>query len=46
MELSFRDEIQQGIPDYLPDYPKFEAHINRAPKRRDILNSAEKKLAL
>jgi urocanate hydratase len=46
MELSFRDEIQQGIPDYLPDYPKFEAHINRAPKRRDILNTAEKKLAL
>jgi len=45
-ETKFKEEILQGIPTTLPpkrDYPK---DVNRAPKRKDILNKEEKKLAL
>jgi len=44
--LDFQQEIQQGIPENLPkkkDYPK---GANKAPKRKDILNKEEKKLAI
>lgn len=45
-ELTFQEEIQQGIPNYLPELLPFEEGISRAPKRKDILNDYEKKLAL
>ncbi|MCU0351461.1 MAG: urocanate hydratase [Flavobacterium sp.] len=38
--------MQQGIPSTLPEYPRFDDSINRAPKRKDILSNEEKKLAL
>lgn len=38
--------IQEGITSSLPEYPHFDASINRAPKRKDILSNEEKKLAL
>jgi urocanate hydratase len=44
--LSFQEEILQGIPDYLPEIQPFDANISRAPKRKDILTNEEKKLAL
>ncbi len=44
--LSFQEEILQGIPDYLPEMQSFDANISRAPKRKDILTNEEKKLAL
>ncbi|MDO5616656.1 MAG: urocanate hydratase [Cruoricaptor ignavus] len=44
--MTFQQQIQQGIPNELP-YPKpFETEINHAPKRKEILNEEEKKLAL
>ncbi len=43
---SFKDEILEGIPNYIPDLPVFDPNINRAPKRRDILNKSEKILAI
>lgn len=44
--LNFKDEILQGIPDTLPEAKPFDADVNHAPKRKDILNSDEKKLAI
>jgi len=42
----FRSHILQGIPAELPPARPYEASINHAPKRKDILNDDEKKLAL
>jgi urocanate hydratase len=44
--LTFQEEILQGIPDYLPEFQPFDENISRAPKRRDVLSSEEKELAL
>ena len=44
--LSFQEHIQQGIPDLLPSKKTFDPSVNHAPKRKDILSKAEKKLAL
>lgn len=44
--MSFKKQIKQGIPNELPEMPVYESSINRAPKRKDILTSEEKKLAL
>ena len=41
-----KEQIQQGIPSILPLPKPFEANINHAPKRKEILSAAEKKLAL
>ena len=43
---SFKEKIRQGIPDELPQLKEFDATINHAPKRKDILSVDEKKLAL
>ena len=45
-ETSFKDQILQGIPDLLPEAKPFDAKLNHAPKRKDILNKEEKKLAV
>ena len=42
----FQRLILQGIPDELPEVQPYDAAINHAPKRKDILNKDEKKLAL
>ncbi len=42
----FRSMILQGIPEELPTPKPFEASVNHAPKRKDILTADEKKLAL
>ncbi len=47
MELhQFQQHILQGIPAILPEVKPYEKEINHAPKRKDILNNEEKKLAL
>lgn len=45
-ELTFQEQILQGIPEKLPEPKPYDAHINHAPKRKDILTTAEKQLAL
>ncbi|MBK5279291.1 MAG: urocanate hydratase, partial [Bacteroidia bacterium] len=45
-ELSFKEQILQGIPDELPEPAGFDVSISRAPRRKDILTMNEKKLAL
>lgn len=44
--MTFKEQIQQGIPDQLPEKKNYDKNINHAPKRKDILSDEEKKLAL
>jgi urocanate hydratase len=47
MELNqFQQHILHGIPSELPQPKVYESTINHAPKRKDILNGEEKKLAI
>ena len=42
----FAEEILEGIPAQIPAEKPIESSINHAPKRKEILNVEEKKLAL
>ena len=42
----FQKMILQGIPDKLPAAPVYDEQVNHAPKRKQILNAEETKLAL
>ncbi|MGB1169480.1 MAG: urocanate hydratase [Flavobacteriaceae bacterium] len=44
--MTFKELIQQGIPNVLPSKSDYESSINHAPKRKDILSKEEKVLAL
>ncbi|MGO3707739.1 MAG: urocanate hydratase [Mesonia hippocampi] len=44
--MTFKEEILQGIPKVLPQPKTYDTTINHAPKRKEILTEAEKKLAL
>jgi urocanate hydratase len=44
--MTFQEQIAQGIPSVLPNPKPYEAEINHAPKRKEILSEEEKKLAL
>ena len=44
--MTFKEQIQQGIPTILPSKKEYNASINHAPKRKEILSADEKKLAL
>lgn len=44
--MTFQEQIQQGIPNQLPQTKPYETNINHAPKRKEILGEEEKKLAL
>lgn len=43
---TFQDEILQGIPNEIPSQKEYNKAINHAPKRKQILSTDEKKLAL
>ena len=42
----FQDDIRAGIPEVLPAPKPYDEQINHAPKRKDILSTEEKELAL
>jgi len=44
--IPFQQEILQGVPKELPPKKDYDKSINHAPKRKQILSSDEKKLAL
>ena len=44
--MTFKEQIQRGIPAILPQPKPYESNINHAPKRKEILSDEEKKLAL
>ncbi|MEW6056282.1 MAG: urocanate hydratase [Bdellovibrionota bacterium] len=43
---SFRSAVLNGIPTELPAAKPFDATVNHAPRRRDILTTEEKRLAV
>jgi urocanate hydratase len=43
---NFQLQIRQGIPNELPPKREIPKEVNRAPKRKDILNREEKQLAI
>jgi urocanate hydratase len=42
----FQKQILEGIPDVLPPKKEYDPSINHAPKRKEILSEAEKRLAI
>ncbi len=46
LAMDFKSQILQGIPKELPRPIEYPEHVNRAPKRKDILSRDEKRLAL
>ncbi|MCG9971494.1 urocanate hydratase [Christiangramia crocea] len=44
--MNFKDQILEGIPDKLPEPKPYDESLNHAPKRKEILDEDEKKLAL
>jgi len=44
--MNFKMQILEGIPNKLPNLRSYDLSINHAPKRKNILSSEEKKLAL
>ncbi len=42
----FQIQIREGIPQHLPEPRMYDPSVNHAPRRRDILTTDEKKLAL
>ncbi len=45
-KIDFQTQIRQGIPNDLPAPKSYPSNMNPAPKRKDILNKEEKKLAI
>ncbi len=45
-ELTFQEEIVRGIPDELPEPQPWDDSVSHAPRRKDLLSVAEKKLAI
>ena len=43
---TFHDEILEGIPSVIPARKEYDTTVSHAPKRKDILSTSEKKLAL
>lgn len=44
--MTFQQQVLTGIPSQLPAKKEYPTHINRAPRRKDILSKAEKQLAI
>lgn len=44
--MIFHESVLQGIPDELPAKKEYDAKVNHAPKRKEILSREEKELAL
>ena len=44
--MNLKEEIRKGIPSNIPSMPNFLPGVSRAPKRKKILNTSEKKLAV
>ncbi|MFM7854456.1 MAG: urocanate hydratase, partial [Flammeovirgaceae bacterium] len=44
--LNFKEEILRGIPQELPTTKPYDTSVNHAPRRKDILTTAEKNLAI
>jgi urocanate hydratase len=46
IDITFEEEVLEGIPNTLPPSQPYDDACNHAPKRKIILSSEETKLAL
>ncbi|MDR1847230.1 MAG: urocanate hydratase, partial [Bacteroidales bacterium] len=44
--MTFKEQITEGIPSYLPAKKEYDLSVSHAPKRKDILTKDQKRLAL
>ena len=44
--MTFQEQIQQGIPSILTVKKERNNNVSHAPKRKEIVNEEEKKLAI
>ncbi|ADV49279.1 Urocanate hydratase [Cellulophaga algicola DSM 14237] len=44
--MTFKEQILQGLPKELPSKKEYDSALSHAPKRKDILSSDEKQLAI
>ena len=44
--MNFKESVLEGIPSVLPPKRARNENLSHAPKRKDILNKTEKKLAI
>ncbi|MFI8603399.1 urocanate hydratase [Cellulophaga baltica] len=44
--MTFKEQILQGLPNELPSKKEYNSALSHAPKRKDILSSEEKQLAI
>ncbi len=44
--MTFKEKIEEGIPDILPVQRAYENSVNHAPRRKEILSESERELAL
>ncbi len=45
-EKNFKKMVSEGIPSELPSLREYDENLNHAPKRKDILDNFEKRLAI
>jgi len=45
-QMTFQEQIKEGIPEVLPKPKPYDSSINHAPKRKAILSAEEKRLAI
>jgi urocanate hydratase len=45
-QSEFKRQISEGIPDQLPELKPYDINLNHAPKRKDLLSTEEKRLAI
>ena len=44
--MNFKEQVSEGIPDYIPENKDYDTSVNHAPVRENVLSYNEKKLAL
>ena len=44
--MNFKEQVCEGIPDYIPENKDYDTSVNHAPVRENVLSYNEKKLAL
>jgi len=44
--MNFKEQVSEGIPDYIPENKDYDTSVNHAPVRENLLSYNEKKLAL
>ena len=44
--MNFKEQVSEGIPDYIPENKDYDTSVNHAPVRENVLSHNEKKLAL